>query len=137
VKIILDTNVLMACYSPKSKLFPIWQAFRNKKYLLGITTDIIEEYTEIISEKASPAIASLIVDIILQSPNTDYITKYFFWQLIEADPDDNKFVDCGLMANANYIVTDDRHFNILKTISFPKIEVISAQNFVDLIEKLK
>lgn len=136
MKIVLDTNVLMACYSPKSSLYPIWQAFRNQKIKFCITSDIIEEYSEILCGKASPEIASLIVDIILQSPNCEYITKYFFWQLIETDPDDNKFVDCGLMANADYLVTDDRHFNILKTNSFPKIKVISAKKFLEIIENL-
>jgi uncharacterized protein len=116
VKIVLDTNVLMACYSPKSWMYAIWQAFRQQKFTICITTDIIEEYEEIISEKANPQIASLIVDIILQSPNAELITKHFFWQLIEKDPDDNKFVDCGLMANADFIIIDDKHFDVLKTI---------------------
>lgn len=134
MKIVLDTNVLMASYSPKSWLYPIWQAFRKQNISICVTTNIIEEYQEIIAEKASPEIASLIIDIILQSPNTEYITKYFFWQLIEIDPDDNKFVDCGLMANAEYIVTDDRHFNLLNTVSFPNIKIITAKAFIEIIK---
>lgn len=134
MKIVLDTNVLMACYSPKSWMYAIWQAFRQQKFTICITTDIIEEYEEIISEKANPQIASLIVDIILQSPNAELITKHFFWQLIENDPDDNKFVDCGLMANADFLVTDDKHFDLLKAIDFPKIKIISSKDFLKLIE---
>ena len=45
------------------------------------------------------------------------------------DPDDNKFVDCALNAGADYIVTDDRHFNILKTFDFPQIKVINIETF--------
>lgn len=131
--IVLDTNVLLACYSPKSRLYPIWQAFRQQQYTLCVTTDILNEYAEILTQHATPAISSLLLDIILQSPNTRLITKRFFWQLIEADPDDNKFVDCGLIANADFIVTEDQHFNVLKSKPFPTIPVLKADELMALI----
>ena len=34
-----------------------------------------------------------------------------------------------IVANADYIVTEDSHFNVLKTIPFPKIEIIRLQDF--------
>ncbi len=131
--VVLDTNVLLACYSPKSQHYPIWQAYRQQRYTLCVTTDILAEYAEILTQHANPAIASLILDIILQSPNTRFVTKHYFWQLIEADPDDNKFVDCGLIANADFIVSEDRHFNVLATKPFPTIEVMKASDFMALL----
>lgn len=130
MKIVLDTNVLLACYSPKSRLYPIWQAFREQRYTLCVTTDILDEYVEILSREANPAIANLLVDIIVDSPNTEFVTKHFFWQLIEADPDDNKFVDCGLIANADCIVTEDKHFNVLASKPFPTIPVVNSNEFL-------
>jgi uncharacterized protein len=135
VKIVLDTNILFACYSPKSKYYPIWKAFEDSKFELCVTTDILEEYDEIISNKANPKISRLLIDIILQSNNTILITKYFFWQLIKSDPDDNKFVDCGLMANADFIVTEDRHFNEIKNLIFPRISVINTKEFIEILNK--
>lgn len=129
MKVVLDTNVLLACYSPKSRLFPIWQSFRAQQYTLCVTTDILDEYVELIARLSSPSIANLIVDIITQSPNTQFVTKHFFWQLIEADPDDNKFVDCGLIANAHFLVTEDKHFDVLKTKGFPTLNVIGTDEF--------
>jgi len=52
-----------------------------------------------------------------------------FFHLIEADPDDNKFVDCAICGNAELIVTNDVHFNILKNIDFPIVDVKSIQEF--------
>ena len=43
--------------------------------------------------------------------------------LIQSDSDDNKFVDCCITANAQYIVSNDRHFDILKHIEFPHVNV--------------
>ena len=41
----------------------------------------------------------------------------------------DKFVDCAFNAGADYIVTNDRHFNVLKNIDFPKINVIDIVTF--------
>ena len=61
------------------------------------------------------------------------VTPYYSWNLIAADPDDNKFADCALNAGADFIVTNDRHFNVLKNIDFPKINVIDLDTFKRLI----
>jgi len=55
---------------------------------------------------------------------------YFHFNLISVDPDDNKFVDCAIIANADYIVSQDAHFNVLKTINFPKVNVIRIEDFL-------
>jgi uncharacterized protein len=50
------------------------------------------------------------------------------------DPDDNKFVDCAIAANAKYIVTGDRHFNIMKSIDFLKLSIITAYDFQKILK---
>lgn len=46
------------------------------------------------------------------------------------DPDDNKYCDCAIAGKASYIVTEDKHFNVLKTISFPKLTTITLDEFL-------
>jgi predicted nucleic acid-binding protein len=48
---------------------------------------------------------------------------------IEKDKDDNKFVDCAIAGNADYIISNDKHFNILSQIEFPSIEVLKYEDF--------
>jgi predicted nucleic acid-binding protein len=56
--------------------------------------------------------------------------------IINTDEDDNKFVGCVFAANADYIVTNDNDFSILKKVSFPKIKVGSIDEFKNIfIEK--
>ena len=57
------------------------------------------------------------------------VTPYFHFGLITVDPDDNKFIDCAIAANARYIVTNDRHYDVLKLLDFPKVDVINIQDF--------
>jgi predicted nucleic acid-binding protein len=56
--------------------------------------------------------------------------------IITEDADDNKFVDCALNGQANFLVTDDKHFGILKDIGFPPIKVIRTSKFLKEINKL-
>jgi len=59
---------------------------------------------------------------------------FFKWQIIQEDGDDNKFVDCALNGGADYLVTDDKHYNILKKLGFPPIKVLKTVEFLELIE---
>lgn len=54
----------------------------------------------------------------------------YAFHLIKADEDDNKFVDCAIIANAKYIVSNDRHFDVLREIPFPKVDVIKINQFL-------
>jgi uncharacterized protein len=56
--------------------------------------------------------------------------------LIKSDLDDNKFVDVALIANVDYIVTNDRHFNVLKTTPFPKVQVINVDEFMEILNDI-
>ena len=65
----------------------------------------------------------------MNATNMKQVIPFFKWDMITADPEDNKFVDCALNAGADYIVTNDRHFNVLKSIGFPKISVVDIETF--------
>ncbi len=137
MKIVLDTNVLLVSISRRSFYHPIFEAFENQRYDLLVTTDILVEYEEIIQSNMGEGTASNILDGFHHVPNIHYITKYFYWNLITADPDDDKFVDCAIAGNADYIVSDDGHFKGLKNMPFPKIKVISADGFMELLALTK
>jgi len=134
MKIVLDTNCLLVSVQDYSKYNWLWQSFRNKRFILCYTDEILNEYQEIISNYYSAALAKYVIDAILNAPHAEPITIYFKWQLITVDPDDNKFVDCAVSANASYIVTNDRHFNVLKYVEFPKLNVVDIDSFKSILD---
>ena len=71
------------------------------------------------------------IDVIVNNPHTLFITPYFHFNLIKEDPDDNKFVDCAVAGNAKFIVSEDRHYNILKTVDFPRVEVLGLDEMME------
>ena len=111
----------------------IWDEFLEGQLTLCVTNEIVEEYLEIIGQKTTAKIASNVVSVILSQRNVEFVTPYYKMHLIQADEDDNKFVDCAFTAGASCIVSNDAHFKILKEISFPKIFVLKIQEFVNLL----
>jgi len=130
----LDTNVLLVSISSKSQYHWIFQGILNARYELFVSNEILTEYEEIIGLKYNPTVAEHTIKTLLLLPNVHMTTVYYQWQLIEQDPDDNKFADCAIVANADGLVTQDKHFNVLKQLAFPDVNVISVEEFKILIE---
>lgn len=133
-RIVLDTNCLIASLSRRGQFYPVWKGLQTGKYVLCVSTDILEEYAEKLTEKMSVEVASNVIHLILESENVELINPYFSLHLIEADHDDDKFVDCAFAANATYIVSDDSHFDVLKEIQFPKLLVLKLIKFLELLQ---
>lgn len=133
MNIVLDTNCLLMSLSRRSPYYPVWRGFVDGKYTLCVTNDILTEYEEILSEKVGAEIASNVLKAILDFPNTRMVQVFFHLHLIEADPDDDKFVDCAFKSNAHYIVSEDHHYDVLKQLSFPRIDVIGIDEFLKVL----
>lgn len=134
-QIVLDTNVLLISLPKISPFRPIFDDLVNGKFELLITEGIFQEYKEIIAQKTTPEIAENLAELLVQLKNVRNITVFYQWDLIKEDSDDNKFVDCAITGNAEFIVTNDKHFNVLKSIDFPKVKIKSAKSFLELITK--
>ena len=135
MNIVLDTNSLIMSIASKSPYRSVWQAFLGGDYNLCISNEIMEEYAEVLARNISPRVSEAIVYAILTRPNVIRKDPHYSFGLIEADKDDNKFMDCAIAANAKCIVTEDNHFNVLKTIPFPKVEVIGIDEFKQYLKR--
>lgn len=130
MKIVIDTNIFLVSLPEKSKYRPIFNAYLNNTVDVIITTDIYFEFLEILSNQAKKGIAKYIADSLKAAENVITPEVYYKWNLITADPDDNKFTDAYIAANADYLVTNDTHFNEVKKSRFPQVNIISAENFL-------
>jgi putative PIN family toxin of toxin-antitoxin system len=127
-KVVLDTNVLLVSISTKSKLHWIFKNLLEGNYILCLTTDILAEYAEIIEQQMGILASESALGVLENLPNVEFITNYYKFNLLK-DPDDNKFVDCAISSNADFIVTHDTDFNILKKIEFPKVNIVNTSEF--------
>lgn len=130
-RLVLDTNSLIQCIARRSRYHTLWLSFLDGHNQLCVSNEILEEYEEILERKASHQFAMLAINVIVNNPHTVFVTPYYHFNLIAADPDDNKFVDCAVAGNAKFIVTEDRHYDILRQIDFPKIEIIGLDKMME------
>ena len=120
--VILDTNALLETFARKSQYHWVFQYFQEKKYQLAVSTDIILEYREIIARKTNTSIAENVVNGILRRNNIIRVQPSFFWNLISKDPDDNKYVDAYVAAQADLLISNNsKDFSVLKSVDFPFI----------------
>lgn len=134
-KIVLDTNCLLACISSKSENFRVWKDFQAGRFKLCVSNEILEEYLEIIARKTNPVVAENVINAIVESEFVEFVDPQFHLELIVADHDDDKFVDCAFAANAAYIVSDDSHFDVLKDIPFPQLLVLKLKDFLKRLQE--
>lgn len=134
--VVIDCNIFVMCLTSLSPYHSIFQSLITGKIELVVTSDILLEYEEIIERKYSVAAAKAFITLLTELPNVRFVNTHFQWELISADPDDNKYCDCAIAGQAHYIVTADRHFDILKSIPFPSLTTISIDEFLQLTQDL-
>jgi len=120
MNIVLDTNIIIASVYEHSPYHSVFWELKNGKYDLFVTNEILLEYEEKLSKKFGKIIANQAIDLLLLLKNVHKIETYYKFNVIYQDLDDNKFVDCAFAVNADYIVSNDHHFNILSKIDFSK-----------------
>jgi putative PIN family toxin of toxin-antitoxin system len=133
--IVLDTNCLLQALPTQSPYHKIWTEVMAGHISLCVNSDILNEYEEILAQKTTAEIARNVIKTIIRLNTTVFQQVYYHFGLIEADPDDNKFVDCAIAVNAEYIVSNDAHFNVLKHVDWPHLIVIDIQTFTNQIDK--
>ncbi len=134
MKVVIDTNILLISVPPHSKYRPIFDAFTKRKFELVVTTAIFFEYIELLEKLAAEGAAHSVGRSLVFARNIIIPEIYYHWNLITVDPEDNKFADAYIAANADYLVTNDAHFNELKNVIFPPVNIISADDFLEIVK---
>jgi uncharacterized protein len=130
---VIDTNCLLASIPRQSTHYWLYVAFKQGKFNWIISNEIFTEYEEKLIERYSKNTANIVLNILSIAPNVIFREPFFKWNLVEDDPDDNKFTDLAIAGNAHYLVTNDKHFNSLKKLEFPKLDIITLDEFKRII----
>ena len=134
LRLVLDTNVFLVSILPHHKYWWVFEGIINQRYTLLVSNEILTEYLEVSITKYGPDLSNERLEFLLEFSNVELISPYYNWNLINADPDDNKFVDCAVSGQADYIVTHDKHFRVLEDIPFPKVRTIRIKELKGILE---
>lgn len=135
LKIVLDTNVIISALGRKSPYKMVINKLLEDKYDLFVSTEILLEYEEMIVKLHNRAVANTFLDVLSVLPNVHQSTVYYRFLLITHDAEDDKFADCAIAQGVHYLVTDDKHYNVLVKLGFPKISLLTIKQFHELLEK--
>lgn len=134
MKIALDTNCLLQIVPRSARHRWLFDLIKRGNIHLAITTEILFEYEEQLADFFAPVVADGVLQILDTLENVHPVRVFFKWNLITADPDDNKFSDCSVAAGVDYLVTYDRHFRVLADIEFPKIVCVTLEELKAIVE---
>ena len=131
LKVVLDTNVLISALGWSGPPSDCWDLVIEEKILNFISKPIIEELIEVMdypkfkfseSEKEQ-FIEVLISYSILVEPEKNL-------DVIDEDPDDNKFLECSLKAEVDYIISGDQH--VLDLERYEGIKIVDPKEFIEI-----
>jgi uncharacterized protein len=138
-RVVLDTNAIINALPIRSEFKIVMDSIFDESYDLCVSTEILLEYEEKLRQFFGDQLAQNFLNALDFLPNIQRTDVYFRMGMISKDLDDNKFVDCAFSANAHVLVSDDRHFKVLKKAIFPKINLLKLAEFkvylVDWIKK--
>lgn len=135
MRVVFDTNVLLVALPSHSPFHPLYRALVEGRLTLYVTTETLAEYEEQIGRRLGIARTEVQFRELLNLPNVRELTVYYRWHLLaELDPDDDKFVDCAIACGADYLITNDRHFDRLGAVPFPTVPTIRAEAFLTLLQ---
>ena len=137
--VVLDTNVVLQALNPRNDHAPIMDAWFAGRFVWAVSTGILMEYREVIVRQSGFSrwknfdrvlhLAASVRGNLLQ------VSPSFHFRTIAADQDDDKFADCAITAQAEWIVTEDGHFNTLIGSGF-KTQPIKPNEFIAQVLKL-
>ncbi len=131
--IVLDTNVVLQALNQRHPTAVILHAWYSGRFVWAFSTDILMEYQEVVVRQSGSArwqtLGRLLDLAIVHGHNTQRVSPAFFFRTISADRDDDKFADCAIAAHADFIITRDKHFNVLLGSGF-KPQPITPEEFI-------
>ena len=130
LKVVIDTNVFISSFfgGIPREIIDYW---KKGEITLCLSQEIIEEYIEVLNRlglKDKNEIQNL-TKLFAEGYNSIFTAKTPDIEVIEDDPDDNKFIECAVALDSKIIISGDNHLKLLK--KYVDIEIISPQKFME------
>ncbi len=138
VRVVIDTNIIISAIlndtGAPAKLIN-WMTREEDYFRLLISQPIWDEYTTV-ADWLIPDSKQLEKKRVLKTlrDQSDWIEPDFQLSVC-SDVSDNRFLECAVAGNADYLVTKNiKHFPIKK---YEKIRIIKISKFLTVLEKIE
>ncbi|MCK4405172.1 MAG: putative toxin-antitoxin system toxin component, PIN family [Hadesarchaea archaeon] len=129
MKVVLDTNVFIAAYfNRKSASARIIDLCLENKHKLIFSPRLRKELRLILKNvRAEREFREKIRSLFVNASKVKPTKKVF---TVKEDPEDNKFLECALEGEADYLITSDRH--LLELEEFAQTKICKPTQFLKL-----
>lgn len=130
-KVVIDTNIYISAIFWGGNPRKIIDLGRAEKILIFTSIEIEDEIAGKLRAKFNlkeSEINNVLLDFSIFTIPIK-ITEHI--EAVPDDTDDNKFIECAVMCNANYIVSGDNH--LLKLKEYTGIKILKASEFLKLL----
>ena len=118
----LDTSVFLQIFGRRQPFRPILRALLDGRLTLAVSTEILLEYEEVTTRLSGADrwhdVAALLELLSQLHGNVRQVEPQFRFAVITTDVDDNKFCDCSIAAEADFVITEDNHFEVMKAAGY-------------------
>ena len=129
LKVVLDTNVYFSAFKgTRGVPFELWERALRREYVLLVSPAIIRELAEVLRSGLRWPEAEIIAQLKLVVRVAKVVEPRTTIQVVKADPDDDRILECALAGDADLIVSGDRHLTRLKT--FEGIGIMRPADFL-------
>jgi hypothetical protein len=131
VRVVVDTNIftssLLNTEGNPRKVIDLW---RFEKITLCISKEILAEYFAVLGRfgMSEEPEGGELVQLFQKRYNQVFLTSVPTILAISEDPADNKFIECAVAADAEYVISGDRHLLNLKV--FKGIRILPPTEFL-------
>jgi len=133
IRVVIDTNIFVSSFfNPNGNPKRVIDLWKNRKITLCVTEEILEEYVEVLARLGfsnEPELEELL-RLFKKKNNIIYTASTPKFHLIKDDPSDDKFIECAVTAQAQYIISGDKH--LLNLEMFRNIIIISSLDFLNI-----
>jgi putative PIN family toxin of toxin-antitoxin system len=129
LKVVLDTNVYFSAFrGARGVGFELWQRALRRDYVLLVSPAIIRELAEVLRSGLRWPESEIIAQLKLLVRVATVVEPRITLQVIKADPDDDRILECAVAGGAELIVSGDHHLTLLK--NFEGIGIMRPADFL-------
>ena len=128
MRLVVDTNVLISGIHWGGIPAEIIHAWVENKFTVVCSAEIIDEYSGVV-RRMNPGLAISEIDRLLSFliRRSEIVQPNHWFKISLDDPGDNKFIDCAFHAQANLLISGDKH--LLRLEKFGPIRILSLSEF--------
>ena len=136
MSIVIDTNVVVSALlfgGTPNKLASLWKAGQIEPVF---SKEILDEYLRVLAYPKF-SLSEIEIGFLLNHELLPYFRVVDILgvkqkTIIEADPDDDKFIICALADKCDFIISGDKH--LLELGAYEEIEIITPSTFLNTIK---